>query len=62
MVPALAVMEPCATIEVLKVTVDVLARPLTVKVPALAVIDPDITAEPLIVTLDVLAMPSTVMV
>jgi len=39
-VPALAVMDPWATIEVLSVTVDVLASPLTVKVPALAVIEP----------------------
>jgi len=39
-VPALVVMEPSATSEVLKVTLDVLAIPLTVRVPALAVIDP----------------------
>ena len=39
-VPALAVMDPCATNEVLAVMVDVLAMPFTVKVPALAVIEP----------------------
>ena len=39
-VPALAVIEPNVTSEVLKVTVEVLERPFTVKVPALAVIEP----------------------
>jgi len=39
-VPALAVMEPMATSDVLAVIVDMLARPLTVRVPALAVTDP----------------------
>ena len=39
-VPALAVIEPWATNEVLRVTVDVLASPFTVSVPALAVIEP----------------------
>ena len=39
-VPALVVIDPRATNDVLKVTVDVLEMPLTVKVPALEVIDP----------------------
>ena len=39
-VPALAVMEPCATNEVLAVIVDVLAIPFTVNMPALAVMEP----------------------
>ena len=39
-VPELAVSEPTATIEVLAVTVDVLARPLIVNIPALAVTEP----------------------
>jgi hypothetical protein len=38
--PALAVIEPIATIDVLAVSVEVLARPLTVSTPALAVIEP----------------------
>ena len=38
--PALAVMEPRATRDVLAVMVDELAMPFTVKVPALAVIEP----------------------
>ena len=38
--PALAVIDPRTTRDVLSVTVDVLAIPLTVKVPALAVTDP----------------------
>jgi len=39
-VPALVVIEPRTTKEVLAVIVDVLAIPLTVRTPALAVIDP----------------------
>lgn len=39
-VPALTVMDPSATIDVLAVMVDMLAIPLTVRTPALAVIDP----------------------
>jgi len=39
-VPALAVREPTATIEVLAVIVDMLAIPLIVNTPALAVNDP----------------------
>jgi hypothetical protein len=39
-VPALAVIDPTATSEVLAVMVDVLAMPFTVKVPTLAVIEP----------------------
>jgi hypothetical protein len=39
-VPALAVIEPMATSEVLAVIVDVLAMPFTMSVPALAVIEP----------------------
>jgi len=39
-VPALAVIEPTATKDVLAVLVDVLAMPLIVKVPALAVTEP----------------------
>ncbi len=39
-VPALAVIEPTATIDVLAVIVEVLATPLTVRTPALAVTDP----------------------
>jgi hypothetical protein len=39
-VPALEVIEPNATSEVLAVIVDVLAMPLIIKTPALAVIDP----------------------
>jgi len=39
-VPALAVIDPTATIEVLAVIVEVPTIPLIVSVPALAVIDP----------------------
>ncbi len=39
-VPALVVIEPRTTNEVLAVIVDVLAIPLTVRTPPLAVIDP----------------------
>jgi hypothetical protein len=39
-VPALAVIDPSATIDVLAVIVDVLAMPLIVSVPADAVTDP----------------------
>ena len=39
-VPALAVIEPIATSEVLAVMVEVLAMPFTISVPALAVIEP----------------------
>ena len=38
--PALAVIEPKATIEVLAVIVEVLATPLIVKIPLLAVMEP----------------------
>jgi len=44
-VPALAVIEPIATSEVLAVMVDVLAMPLTVRVPTLAVIEPLVIKE-----------------
>jgi hypothetical protein len=44
-VPALAVIEPIATSDVLAVIVEVLAMPFTVKVPALAVIDPPMRIE-----------------
>jgi hypothetical protein len=39
-IPALAVIDPMVTSEVLAVMVDVLAMPLTVNVPTLAVTDP----------------------
>ena len=39
-VPALAVIDPTATIDVLAVTVDVLVKPLIVSTPLLAVIEP----------------------
>jgi len=39
-VPALAVIDPTATRDVLAVMVDVLAIPFTINVPALAVIEP----------------------
>ena len=44
-VPALAVIDPSATNEVLAVMVEVLAMPFTVKVPALAVMDPGATTD-----------------
>ena len=55
--PALAVIDPRATTDVLAVMVDVLATPFTVSVPALAVIDPRATMDALAVIVDVLAMP-----
>ena len=57
MVPALAVMEPRATIEVLSVTVEVLAMPFTVIVPALAVIGAGDTTD-----LDTQSSPATLSV
>jgi hypothetical protein len=39
-VPALAVIEPRATNDVLAVIVEILAKPLMVRTPALAVTDP----------------------
>jgi len=39
-VPALTVIDPAATNDALRVTLDVLAMPLTVKMPELAVMDP----------------------
>jgi len=62
-VPALAVIEPSATNDVLKVTVDVLAMPFTVNVPALAVIEPRwavVRYRVGVVIVAVLAMPVTV--
>ena len=47
-VPALAVIEPRATIDVLAVIVEVLAMPFTLRVPALAVIDPSTTTDVLL--------------
>jgi hypothetical protein len=56
-VPALDVIDPSATTEVLAVTVDVLARPCTTRTPALAVIDPTATSDVLAVMVDELAKP-----
>jgi len=44
-VPALAVIEPRAIMEVLRVTVDILVIPFTIKTPALAVIEPKCAVE-----------------
>ena len=60
--PALAVIEPTATSDVLAVMVEVLAMPFTVSVPTLAVIDPTATSDVLAVMVDVLATPFTISV
>ena len=54
--PALAVIEPSATTEVLAVMVDELAMPRIVSVPALAVMDPTCDIMPATVSVPALAV------